>query len=400
MTSPEPRMRTMLLVLVIVLAAAALRAPFLAVAPVARTIGEDLGASAAVVGLLTSIPVLCFAVFSPAAVALVRRGGTDFALAVTLAGATVGCLVRVAGGVPLALAGTAIMGMFLAVGNVVIPVIVGREFRAHRVHLMTGVYAAALNGGTMLATLLTAPLAGAVGWRWAITAWAGFAVAALACWLALRGLRAAFVPRPARMPVGTVAAGSAWRHTPTVLLACAFAGQGFAFYATTAWLPTLLADQGYSGTAAGAIASIFQVAGIAGSLLLPVVTIRRSATAGILAVAVAWLAVPFGFLLAPSGWLLWCAMGGLAQGGGITVLFILINALADDERTKAARSGIVQGVGYAVASAGPIVLGALHESTAAWTWPLLCVMGAVVVFGVCALCAVRALRVRGGAAAG
>lgn len=395
MTSPEPRTRAVLLVLAIVLGAAALRAPFLAVAPVARTIGEDLGTSAAVVGLLTSIPVLCFAAFSPAAVALVRRGGADFALAVTLAGATIGCLVRIGGGVPLALAGTAVMGMFLAVGNVVIPVIVGREFRAHRAHVMTGVYAAALNGGTMLATLLTAPLAGAIGWRWAITSWAGFAVAALACWLALRGPRAALRPRAAPAPAGAAVTGSAWRHAPTALLACAFAGQGFAFYATTAWLPTLLADQGYSGTAAGAIAAIFQVAGIAGSLLLPVLTIRVSATAGILAVGMAWLAVPFGFLLAPSGWLLWCAVGGLAQGGGITVLFILINALGADERTTAARSGIVQGVGYAVAAAGPIALGTLHESTAAWTWPLLCVLAAVVVFGACALLAVRALRVRG-----
>lgn len=388
----RPVARVVLLTTVIVLTGATLRAPFLAVAPVARTIGADLDASAAVIGLLTSIPVLCFAVFSPAAVALIRRGGADFALTVTLAGAVVGCLVRAGGGIGFAIVGTAIMGMFLAVGNVVVPVIIGREYSAHRAHTMTGVYTSALNVGTMTVTLTTAPLADAVGWRWAITLWAVFAIAALACWIPLRGLRAAFVPHGGGRAAAAASAGSAWRHTPTLLLAAAFAGQAFAFYGVTAWLPTLLSDGGFSSAAAGAIASIFQVAGVAGSLLLPVVTTRASLLAGVLSVAAGWLVVPLGFLFAPSAWFVWCAVGGLAQGAGITVVFIMITGLAPDEHTKAGRSGTVQGVGYAVAAAGPIALGALHESTGAWTLPLLVVLASVLLFLVAGVLCVRALK--------
>lgn len=382
----------MLLIAVIVFTAAVLRAPFLAVAPVAREIGMDLEVSAAVVGLLTSIPVLCFAVFAPAAVSLVRRGGADFALTVTLIGTIAGCLLRVSGGIALALIGTALMGVFLTVGNIVIPVIISREFSPHRAHTMTGIYTSALNIGTMTVTLATAPLADAIGWRWALASWACFAVAALACWIPLRGLRGAFAPRPAASAVSGTVRGSAWRHRPTLLLSAAFAGQAFAFYGVTAWLPSLLSDEGFSGAAAGAIASIFQVAGIAGSLLIPVLTLRASLSAGFLAAGIGWLVVPLGFLFAPAGWLVWTSIGGVAQGAGITVVFIAFGTLGPDVNTTAGRAGLVQAVGYGVSAAGPLALGGLRELTGGWTVPLLVVLAAVLVLLVCGTLSARMLQ--------
>ncbi|MBU4466142.1 MAG: MFS transporter [Actinobacteria bacterium] len=383
------------LTVAIVLTAAMLRAPVVAVAPVARAIGDDLGVSAGIVGLLTSIPVLCFALCAPLAVAVVRRGGPNFALTVCLAGAVLGAVIRSSGGLALALVGTAVMGLFLTIGNVVVPIIISREYPPERIHLMTGVYTSSLNIGTMSVTLATAPLATGIGWRGAILVWSGFGLAALAVWIGLRGLRGAFVPVPeSGVLPGGVPSTSLFRQRSTWVLSLAFAGQAFAFYGVTAWLPTLLADQGFGGTAAGAIAAIFQVSGIAGALLTPLVTTRASVLAAVVIVAVGWLAVPLGFLFAPQLWLLWCMFGGIAQGGGLTVVFIMINALGGDERMRAGRSGMVQGVGYGVAAAGPLVLGALHESTQAWTASLLTVVAAVVLFGIAGALAAAPLRRR------
>ncbi len=99
--------------------------------------------------------MLAFAVCSPLAVAIVRRGGADFALTVSMAGAILGTLLRSAGGLPAALLGTAVMGLFLTIGNVVVPLIISREFPPERVHFMTGVYTSAINVGTMTVTLAT-----------------------------------------------------------------------------------------------------------------------------------------------------------------------------------------------------------------------------------------------------
>ncbi|MCX6503047.1 MAG: MFS transporter [Microbacterium sp.] len=384
---PTPRVtgpRAALLVVAIVLAAAMLRAPIVAVAPVARQISADLGVSAAVIGLFTSIPVLAFALCSPLAVALVRRGGANFALAVGLLGAVVGCLIRSADGFVLALVGTAVMGIFLTIGNVVIPVVIAREFPPERVHLMTGVYTSAINVGTMTVTVATAPLATGLGWRAAIAVWAVFGIAAVATWVALRGMRGVFVPHPDPHAARDAADGprrSILRAGTTWALGAAFAGQAFSYYAMTAWLPTLLIDGGFGIAAAGAIAALFQVAGIAGALLTPLLT-RRSIVGSVVLVAAGWATVPLGFLLAPDLWWLWCLLGGAAQGGGLTVIFIMISALGGDQHEVTGRSGLVQGLGYGVAAVGPTVVGALHEVSHGWTAPLLVVVAAVALFGV------------------
>ncbi|UUT36574.1 hypothetical protein L2X98_24540 [Microbacterium elymi] len=160
----------------------------------------------------------------------------------------------------------------------------------------------------------------------------------------------------------------------------------------TAWLPTLMAGQGYSHTDAGLIASVFQVAGVAGCLILPVITLRTSIRVGVLCVGIGWLAIPLGFLLAPGGWLAWCLIGGFAQGAGITIVFIMINAFGDDEHTTAGRSGIVQGIGYAVAATGPLLLGLLHELTGAWVLPLIVELVAVLLFLIPGLIVTVSLR--------
>lgn len=378
----------------ILLTAAALRSPIVAVAPVARDAGADLGASAAVVGLLTTIPVLAFAVCAPIAVVVIRRFGADAALSVALAGSVLGCVVRSLGGLPAAMVGTALIGFFLTIGNVVVPLIIRREYPPERVATMTGVYTSAINVGTMLVTLATAPLASFTDWRFAVAVWGAFALAGLATWFGTHGL-AALRPSPEPAPAADEPPRRGVARSPcTWLLAVAFAGQSFSFYATTAWLPTLLVDGGMPTAQAGAVAAIFQVAGIAGALTLPVIATRTSFGVGAVVTGVGWLAIPVGFLLAPSLWLVWCRIGGVAQGAGITWVFVMFNALGDDGRDVATRSGIVQGVGYAVGATGPLALGAVHEASGSWSPPLLVLLAAILVLLVAGWAAARGTRIR------
>ena len=41
-------------------------------------------------------------------------------------------------------------------------------------------------------------------------------------------------------------------------------------------------------------------------------------------VGACWLATPIGLLIAPDLWPLWAVIGGIAQGGGFTVIFMLM----------------------------------------------------------------------------
>ncbi len=82
-----------------------LRGPFVAVAPVVDIIQVDLGFSPVMLGLLTSIPVLCFALAAPLASLAARKFGAEFAVTLTILGVLAGVLIRSAGGPVLAVAG-------------------------------------------------------------------------------------------------------------------------------------------------------------------------------------------------------------------------------------------------------------------------------------------------------
>jgi MFS transporter, CP family, cyanate transporter len=373
-------------VVAILLLALNLRGPIVAVSPVVDPIRADLGIGEATAGLLTSLPVLCFGLATPAASALLARLGLGRGVTVALVVLLAGIAVRSSDGLTGALAGTLLIGIAITVANVAVPVVIARDL-PHRSGLVLGAYTAALNVGSMVTLALTVPLADVLGWRLALVVWGGLVVVAAAVWeYAVRrtdrgaGERAAD-PADDRVP----AAGPVWWRRPVVWgLTAAFSGQAFAYYGVTAWLPLLLRDElGMAAAAAGTSASIFQVAALVGAFGVPVLMrVFRRPQVAVLTVVAAWTALPVGLLLAPQLWPLWCGVGGAAQGGGLVVIFALIVRHARDLAENRRMSATVQGASYVVASTGPTVVGAVHGATAGWTVPLLVVLAAVAVFGV------------------
>jgi len=375
---------TALVVTAVLVVALSLRGPIVAVAPVLGRLIADLGLDPASAGLLTTIPVVCFAVAAPLASALIARVGPASAVWWCLAGVVAGTALRSSGGTAVVLAGTAVIGTAITVGNVVVPVIIRRSVPPSRAGAATGAYTAALNVGSMLTSLGTEPLAQALGWRVATASWALLAVAGAALWGAATLRRPALAVEPPReRGAGDAPAPAAPVHRPAwapAVLTVGFGAQAFSYYGLTAWLPTLLAERlGQSPAAAGAASSVFQLLAVVGALGVPVLLARTRPARVMALVGACWLALPVGLLLAPQHWLLWTALGGAAQGGVFTVVFVLVVRLSADDRQARRTSALVQGGGYALASLGPSVLGAVHDATGAWESALLVVVGALVV---------------------
>ncbi|PPG12401.1 MFS transporter [Rathayibacter sp. AY1D2] len=373
-----------LLVVAVALVALVLRGPIVAVAPIIDAVREDLALSAGQAGILTSIPVLCFALATPLALLVIRRAGPDAAVTVTVIGVALGTIVRSIGDVGPAVAGTILIGVSITIGNVVLPVVIRRDVAPERVDLTTGVYTAALNVGSTITSLGTAPLALALGWRGALLVWLALNALALAGWLVAVGPRAALrpTPRPARADRAPAAPAPRIFRSATVLaLALCFSSQAFSYYGVTAWLPSLLVDRnGFSIATAGASASVFQLAAVAGALGVPLLVRRLGPLGGIVLVGLLWCTVPAGLLLAPQLWALWCVLGGAAQGGGFTVVFVLVVRLSRSDAHASRLSATVQGIGYAVAATAPTVIGFAHDASGGWEAPLLTVLAATCSF--------------------
>ena len=409
-THPRPSPRTTLpwVIAGIVVVALSLRAPIIAPTAVIPGITADTGLSAVGAGLLTGLPVLLFALATPLATRSIRRFGPEATIILCLAGVLAGTVIRSIGPAPVVLAGTVLIGAAMTLGNIAVPVLIRRDVPFNRISAATGAYSATMNIGSMATLLGTAPLAALVGWRWAIAAWGVVTAAGLAYWL-LRQRRGRFAPMPREAAASPAPAAPALSDGPGALaatargsadrtrfrrvvglLVLAFCGQSAAYYATTAWLPLLLADtRGLAPASSGATASLFQIAAVVGAFGVPLLASRTKLWIATAVIALCWAALPIGLLAAPEHFVLWALIGGVAQGGGFTAIFSIIPRVAHNNADVATASARIQGSGYLAATCAPPLAGWLNGATGSWTMPLFLVLAATLAFTIGSLLAVR-----------
>jgi CP family cyanate transporter-like MFS transporter len=384
--SKAARRRIALLLVAIALLAFQLRSPLVALAPVAAEAQRGWGVSPAGFGLLTTVPLLCFGLSTPIAPWLARRVGLEGAIELCIGGIVVATVLRSIDGFGVAIASVVLLGLAITIGNVLVPTVIRRDVPPRGRGAATSVYSVAINVGTVITSVITVPLGALLGWRVAVAAWSVAGVVAAVVWLVVlqRERRAAPL-----LPAVAPTAGTRFRpDLLTLLLAAAFASQSSSYYGVTTWLPTLLADErGYSATTAGSASSVFQLAGIAGAIVVPLLRLRFRPRTVIGLIGLLWVSLPVVLLVAPEHFLIGSITGGIAQGGGFTAIFTIIAEVGGDARRTTALSAFVQTCGYLVAAAAPPAVGALHQAAGNWLVPMLLVLGttlAFLVFGVIA----------------
>src|SRR5699024_8879979 len=151
------------------------------------------------------------------------------------------------------------------------------------------------------------------------------------------------------------------------LLVITFSGQSIAYYVTTTWLPSYLADTiGLASASAGATASLFQISALLGAFGVPLLAARSKAWTPVAIVARLSLSLPLGLLLVPGAYGLWAITGRIAPGGGFTAIFSIL-----------------------AATLAPPIAGWLNTATSGWTAPLLLVFAATASFAITGLLAAR-----------
>ncbi|MGY1651253.1 CynX/NimT family MFS transporter [Geodermatophilus sp. SYSU D01119] len=361
------RRRGLVLVAVaIVLTAANLRTAVSTVGPVLEEIERGLGVSSAAAGVLTTLPVLCFAAIGFAGPPLAARFRDAHVLAGALLTMAAGLVLRaVVDAFPLFLAGTVLAMVGGALGNVLLPGLVKRWFPG-RTGLLIGAYSASMAIGGAVAAVSTAPIAAAVGpsgWRWALGVWAVLALAAAVPWF--------LVPR---QPGTGRAAHRSVRmrplaRSPLALTMAAFFGlQAMQAYVVMGWSAQYLRDSGLSAATAGLLLGINSIVVIPVNAVVPSLTVRQSWQRPLLLGFMACYAVGWtGLWLAPRT-LPWLWMGVLAVGmGTFSMVLALIGLRARTPETVAALSTVTQGWGYVVAGTGPLLVGVLRGATGGYT---------------------------------
>src|SRR5690606_9314186 len=126
---------------------------------------QGTGLTSISAGYLTTLPVLCLGAFAPLAPMLAQRIGPERTLLLALLVLAVGTGLRGLGSIEALFVGTAMGGAAIAVGNVLLPSVVKRDFPKAPA-LMTGLYTMALCGGAATAAALTLPMATMLDISW------------------------------------------------------------------------------------------------------------------------------------------------------------------------------------------------------------------------------------------
>jgi CP family cyanate transporter-like MFS transporter len=361
-------------------ASLALRPQLVGVGPLLPDVEADLGVSHAVAGLLGTIPVMCMAVFAPAAAPLTAWASLRTAIAACVFGVAAFGLARAAApGAALVLALTVPVGVGLAVAGALLPVAVKARFE-DRPAFATGVYTTGLSVGAALASALAVPAADGFGsWRGALAAFSVATVLLAAGWLVLsRGAwtvrSAARAPRlPVRQPV-------VWG------IVAVFGLQSAIFYAFVSWMPDAFQERGWSAATAGALAAVFGIAALPAGLLVPWLAdragSRRLWLTGASAVTVAGM---LGLAALPGAAFAWAMIAGAAIGAVFPLSLTLCLDVAREPADAGAAAALVLLGGYTLSSLSPVGLGALRDASGSFSPVLWTMFGAAVVLLACCL---------------
>ncbi|EAM8753582.1 CynX/NimT family MFS transporter [Salmonella enterica subsp. enterica serovar Hartford] len=356
-----------LLIAGILMIATTLRVTFTGAAPLLETIRSDYGLSTAQTGLLTTLPLLAFALVSPLAAGIARRFGMERSLFAAMLLICAGIALRSLPSAALLFAGTAIIGCGIALGNVLLPGLIKRDFSQH-VARLTGAYSLTMGAAAALGSALVVPLAlHGFGWRGALLMLMLFPLLAFLIWLPQwRTTRSANLSSSR-----TLHERGIWR-SPLAWQVTLFLGlNSLIYYVIIGWLPTILISHGYSEAQAGSLHGLLQLATAAPGLAIPLILPRFNDQRWIAALVSLLCAVgAAGLWFVPGQAIIWTLLFGFGSGATMILGLTFIGLRASSAHQAAALSGMAQSVGYLLAACGPPVMGKLHDASGSWYLPL------------------------------
>lgn len=364
----------LLLLIALVCVAAILRAPITSIGSLIRIIQVDIPVSNAIFGLLTTIPLIAFALVSPFVSILSKRFGAGEILLFSLFAMGIGILIRSYFQIAGLFIGTIILGIAIAFGNVLIPGIIKARLHKH-VGLATGLYITSLSAFAGLSSGISLPISKLPGMDWqnSLAMWLILLVIAIGIWYPHHSIRLEkqTLSLANKEKVNLLRTPLAW--WVTIFMAM----QSFIFYFMVAWLPSIIHSRAMSLETAGYYALGYQLMTIPAAFWIPQVAANMKDQRAILMGTALFYMFGIGMMLSardPLVLFIATLVCGFSTGASFGLTMVLIPLRSSTAGISTQLSGMVQSGGYAFAALGPILMGAIYDATNSWTIPLIFVI--------------------------
>lgn len=374
---------SVILLAFIFLLSLSLRGPVVGIAPILERLQADLALPSSALGLLTSLPLLCFALFAPIASWLGRKQGIEKTLLWGALLILLGILLRSAGFLTSLYCGVILIGAGIALANVLLPILLKRDFQDH-IFVFTAIYVLMMNLGGALMAGSVIPIA-LLSEQWLGDQWPSWstALASQALFILLPILLWLKLPKQQTNAPPQQASRSVWRSPLAWLLTLFLALNSVINYVVNAWIPTILIAKDFSPVTAGLYQGYIQFSGVIPALILPFLQRFLSSKRQLTSLSiVATLLALVGFTVFPAWSIVWSVSFGFGSTLGFIIGLSFISLRTQSVHEAATLSGMAQLVGYLLAASGPVLIGALFDWLGEWQTPLYVLVGLCVIWSI------------------
>lgn len=350
----------------IVMLGVVLRIPFTALTPVLTDIAKGLHVSVDSLGMLTTIPLLMFALLSNLAPKIAEKTGVEKLFTYVLFLMLIGSAIRVFN-LPMLYLGTTLIGVSVAMMNVMLPSLVTLNFPL-RVGFYTTIYTTSMGLASAIVFALAVPLVRLTSWQVLIVMLMLIVLLALLIWLPNTAnnheLRTSETSR--KVP-------NLWKNKAALVMLIFGGIQSMLFYTETTWLPTMAQSAGLSKELAGILASYFSIISIPVSMLVPAFVGRSSARQRkwVMGIFCGMSIIGLAMLIVIQTdnlfyWILVNSLLGISVAALFPYLLTIFSLKSSSGAVTARLSGMVQAGGYLLAAIGPAMFGYLFTLNRSW----------------------------------
>lgn len=349
----------------IILIGVSLRTPFTVLPIILGNISQGLEVEVSSLGVLTSLPLLMFTLFSPFSTQLAQKIGLEHLFTYSLFFLTIGSLIRLIN-LPLLYLGTLMVGASVAVINVLLPSLIQAN-QPKKIGFLTTLYVTSMGIATALASYLAVPITQASSWKGLILLLTLLCLATFLVWLPNHRYNHRLTPQTKqKSQIKVMRNKQVW----AIIIFSGF--QSLIFYTVMTWLPTMSIHAGLSSHEAGLLTSILSLISIPFSMTIPSLTTSLSTRNRQLMLTLVSLAgvVGISMLFFPiNNFIYWLAIH-LLIGTATSALFpyLMVNfSLKTSAPEKTAQlSGLSQTGGYILAAFGPTLFGYSFDLFHSW----------------------------------
>ena len=359
------RTNKVIILLGIIFLGMVLRTPITSVGAIIGPLKKLLEINNTVAGLITTIPLIAFAIFSPLVTKISNKIGLEKTIFLATIVASIGLLLRFYINTSIFFVTTFIIGVGITVGNVLLPGLTKKYF-PENLGVMTGFYAVVMNISASIAAGISYPILNTnIGGEkfstgLAVNIWLIISLINIIIYsVIIKNNKVEKIDNKKIGSKGYLKSLKMW----SVMLSMGL--QSALFYCSVSWFAEIMISKGFTPSEAGLLLSISQFAQFPSTFLVPVLAekiknrliIPIFITMGYIVSLIGMIHIHGNFSLM----IIYIVLFALAGGGSFSYVMYLFSAKSKNEEEAADVSGLAQAGGYWLAAIFPPLLGYIRD---------------------------------------